>query len=283
MKIRIIVFTIFFLGFCLAVSEQKHLLANPLLSKEFVIGAEDVVEVRVWKNEDLDRTLQVSNEGAVTLPLVGKVQAAGLSVFEFQTLVEKKLARSYIVSPQVSVRLLEIRSKKVFVLGEVNEPGSYKIKGSTHLLEVISEAGGFTENAGRVVTIMRPKVSAKKNAPISKNKLTHGKIIQVDLMDQLTLTGQSKNLIIYGGESIFVDKMARIFVTGEVKKPGEIKWEKGLTIRQAISLAGGITRRGAPKRTKLIRTENGTEQMIKPKMTDSVRPNDIIRIPESYF
>jgi len=77
--------------------------------------------------------------------------------------------------------------------------------------------------------------------------------------------------------------MARLFVTGEVKKPGLYTWEKDLTVREAISLAGGPSSRGEPERATIVRTENGVEKEITPEMGDAVLADDIINVPKSYF
>ena len=74
-----------------------------------------------------------------------------------------------------------------------------------------------------------------------------------------------------------------MFVTGEVKKPGKVKWESDMSVRQAISLAGGPTSKGSPNRIKILRMKDGVEKEISPHMSDRVLPGDIIKIPESYF
>lgn len=254
--------------------------------KGYVIGAEDVLDIKVWKNEDLNRILEVSKDGAVTFPFIGKIQAAGLTVFQFEKLLQDKLGHGYLVAPQVTVTMSQYKSQKVYVLGEVRKPGSVVVKGRAHLLDAISEAGGLTDNAGRTVTIVRPGAGSRR--PESESPLPPGAAgqdtIQVDLTDQLTISSEKRDdLIIRGGESIYVAKASRVYVTGEVEKPGEVKWEKGITLHQALSLAGGATRRGAPNRTKVIRAQDGKETELKLKMSDPVLPDDIIKVPQSYF
>ena len=86
------------------------------------------------------------------------------------------------------------------------------------------------------------------------------------------------------GDSIYIGESEKIYVTGEVRSPGRLKWEKGLTVREAVSMAGGGTTRASINRIQIIRNdENGDEKLIKPKLGDPVLPNDIIKVPESYF
>jgi len=85
------------------------------------------------------------------------------------------------------------------------------------------------------------------------------------------------------GDSVYVSKAEGVFVTGEVKKPGKVKWGSHMSVRQAISLAGGPTSKGAPGRTRILRIMGDVEKEISPDMGDPVLPGDIIKIPESYF
>ena len=84
-------------------------------------------------------------------------------------------------------------------------------------------------------------------------------------------------------DTIYIGTAERVFVTGEVKRPGEIEYNEGMTVRQAISLAGGGTPKAAVSRTLIVRMNNGKEIEIKPELSDAVLPNDILKIPESYF
>jgi polysaccharide biosynthesis/export protein len=259
------------------------LLANespPDTGKEYIVGPEDVVDIQVWGNDDMHRTVEISREGAFTFPFIDKVHAAGLSVAELEKLIRQKLSEGYFTNPQVTVTISKYKSQKVVVLGEVFKPGSYIIKGRTHILEIISEAGGLTGKAGRIVTITKngfpQAVPSDSHSPQAQTSLT------VDL-DQLAGGNTDAKYLVEDGDSIYIAKAHRIFITGEVNRPGEYTWDKGLTVNQAISLAGGPTKRGAIGRTKINRIENGAELKLKPKMNDQVIPDDIIEVPQSYF
>lgn len=249
------------------------------LGKEYIIGAEDVLQIKVWGNEDLSREVEVSKEGAFTFPLIDKVYAAGLSIFELEKVIKEKLSEGFLVKPQVTVTVTKYKSQKVILLGEVKKPGSYVIKGKTNILELISEAGGLTDEAGRTITIIRQLTNSQNQ----KNNNT-GETVTINIdLDRINEGSINDTFYVLNGDSIYVNRVQRIYITGEVNKPGEFKWEKDITVHQAIALAGGPTKRGAPNRTKIIRKENGKEIEIKPNLSDPVLPNDIIKVPQSYF
>jgi polysaccharide export outer membrane protein len=278
LKIMLIIFC--FIGFLDMTSLDSQ--AEDLFNKEYTIGPEDVLEIQIWDNGDLDRTVEVSQEGSFTFPLIGKVYANGFSVFELENLIKKRLADGYIVNPQINVSVIEYKSRKVFILGAVQNPGCYVLKRKIHLLELISEAGGFCDNAGRMITIVRPKLPRQSRGLISSSEDKENEIITLDL-GEFKADSPYDDFFVESGDSIYVNPTSRVFVSGQVVKPGEFEWERGLTVRQAISLAGGTTRLAAAKRTIIVRIKNGKEEMLRAKMDDLVRPDDIIKVPERYF
>jgi polysaccharide export outer membrane protein len=265
-----------------AVSKEDVGKEIPHVNKDYIIGAEDVLEIMVWGNDDLRRTVEVSQEGDFTFPLIGKVHAGGLSVFELEQKLKERLADGYLVNPQVTIVISKYKSQKVVMMGEVKKVGSYTIKGKTHILELISAAEGLTEAAGSIITVVRPHSSPKSGDPSALGEGKENTTIVIDL-NQIKNGGTDEKFFVINGDSVYVNKAPPIFVTGEVNKPGEFKWENGLTVHQAIALAGGATKRGALNRTKITRTENNKEKKIKPGLSDMVMPYDIIDVPESYF
>lgn len=119
---------------------------NELKITEFILGAGDTIEVTVYRNDDLKRTIQINNSGIITYPLVGDVKAAGLGVLQLRDKIRDGLLK-YITDPQVSVSVTSIRSQKFSVLGEVKTPGIFSLEGPVNLLEAMARAGGFTPDA----------------------------------------------------------------------------------------------------------------------------------------
>jgi polysaccharide biosynthesis/export protein len=117
-------------------------------STEFLIGPEDVLDVVVWRNQDLSRTVVVRPDGMISIPLIGDVEATGVTANQ---LAERLAARLKEVkeSPSVTVSVKEVNSYNVYVLGEVNKPGKYQLKSHTTVLQAIAMAGGFTLYASK--------------------------------------------------------------------------------------------------------------------------------------
>ena len=129
--------------------------AEDLLKKEYTVGPDDMLVIQIWDIEDLDRTVEVSQEGSFAFPLIGKVSAEGLTVFELENLVRARLADGFISDPQVTIGMSKYQSRKVFLLGEVKNPGSYVLKRKTHILELISEAAASDINSKIWVFLFR--------------------------------------------------------------------------------------------------------------------------------
>jgi polysaccharide export outer membrane protein len=135
------------------------------------IGAEDLLQVSVWKNEALTRTVPVRPDGKISLPLVNDVQAAGLTALELREVLTRKLAE-YMPNPEVSVIVSDIRSYKVSVIGEVAKPGRYELKSWTTVLDVLAMAGGFTQFASRSkIVILQHDGATMKRIPFNYNRI----------------------------------------------------------------------------------------------------------------
>jgi len=248
----------------------------------YTIGAGDRLSIQVWDHDDLTRTVEVAPDGTFSFPFIGKVQASDKTAFMIENILVEKLSDGYLVGPQVTVGVIEYNNKKVFLFGEVVRPGSYVLRSNMRLLELISDAGGFTTNRGSTCTVVRSPNGDADAKPIAIEDATGHEIITVNLT-QLTKGDPGENILIAPNDSIYISAAERIFVTGEVKRPGEIEYREGMTVRQAISMAGGGTPKAAIGRIRIVRMDNGKETEIKPSPGDPIFPNDILKVPESYF
>jgi polysaccharide export outer membrane protein len=127
---------------------DSELRADSATVQGFRLGPDDVIEVTVWRNETLSRTVPVRPDGVISLPLVNDVQAAGLTPMELRQILTQKFA-TFVQAPEVSVIVREVHSARVSVLGQVVHPGLYELRGPTTLLEVLAHAGGLTPFASR--------------------------------------------------------------------------------------------------------------------------------------
>jgi polysaccharide export outer membrane protein len=238
-------------------------------SEDYVIGPEDVLEIQVWDNEDLSGKFAVSQDGIINYHLIGEVKTAGLTEGELGRQITQHLADGYIINPQVSVRVIEYRSQKVFIVGEVVKPGTYYLTKKTTLVEAVSMAGGPTKDADREVIIVRRGEE-------------EGEQVSVDLRSALE-GNLSQNIYVKNDDSIFVPKAKTFFIMGEVNKPGEYNLDVGTTVRKAISLAGGSTDKASMGRTRVIREVDEQEVEQKVPLDELVQPKDTIVVPESIF
>jgi polysaccharide export outer membrane protein len=168
-------------------AEEQGKMPEPGRSPEpgdYRIGPEDLLDIAVWNNTAISRTVPVRPDGKISLPLLNDVQAAGLTAMQLREVLVKKLT-DYIPTPELSVIVREVRSFKVSVLGEVKKAGQYELKSRTTVLDVIALSGGFTEFAARSrIVILRPNGTTVKRVPFNYNKAVAPEAQQQDLFLQ---------------------------------------------------------------------------------------------------
>jgi polysaccharide biosynthesis/export protein len=119
-----------------------------IVTEDYIIGPEDVLEITVWRNSDLSKVVTVRPDGKVSLPLIGDVEAVGRSAGQLAELIATRL-KEYKENPQVSIVVQQVNSYAIYVMGEITRPGKFPLKSKTTLLQAITLAGGFTPNAAR--------------------------------------------------------------------------------------------------------------------------------------
>jgi len=143
---------------------------EPPISEDYRIGPEDLLQISVWKNEAMSLTVPVRPDGMISLPLLHDVQAAGLTPLQLRDVLGRRLA-DYVQDPEVSVIVREVHSFKVSVVGEVAHPGRYEMKSRTTVLDLLAQAGGFTEFASRSrVVILRSQGKKAERIRFNYNK-----------------------------------------------------------------------------------------------------------------
>ena len=250
------------------------LFSIPCQAQDYRVGEGDVLKISVYDNPDLEKTVRVSGEGAIVLPLIGEVEVGDLTVSAVTGRITDLLADGYLINPYVSVFVEEFRSKKAIILGEVNRPGLYEISGDITFLEMISKAEGFTKTAGNQAFIKR-RLKPGQETP---------ETIRIDLKDFVERGDTSVNVGVEDGDSIYIKKARLYYVSGEVKSPDAYKWEHDMTIIKAITYASGFTAKASARNVKIIRKIDGEEKvMLRAKMDEPVLPDDVIVVPESFF
>lgn len=264
-------------------------LTGPLWSQEdYPLGPEDEIEIRVWNHDDLTRRMRVGLKGTITYPFVGEVRAQGRTIQELQKELERNLGPKYIVNPIVTINVLEYKSQKFFVVGNVQKPGTYPLTKSIKVTEGISLAGGLSGGGGKtlsgaVAIIVRGRPGEKSDQPRLPDKTPAGEKVTVSL--SAALAGDPKhNLDIKTGDTIYVPNQT-FYVSGEVKRPGRYPYEENMTVLMAVTTAEGVTDKASSRGIYIVRQQEGEKEKdkIKVKMNDSIRPGDTIVVPESFF
>ena len=248
------------------------------LAAVYQVGPTDVVGIKVFGEENLSNNYTVDSDGSITFPLLGRLQVAGKTTREIEEHITKLLDADFIRNPQVSVEIATFRSRSIFVLGEVRNPGRYTINGPQTLLEVIAHAGSTTPTASDTIIVQRFKegIAASVSAAMPDDART-AEVLRVSLED-LRQGRLHANILLQDADTIIVPPAERYYVDGFVKQPGSFVIRPGMTVRQAIAEAGGISERGSTRGIKIIRKVNGKEVEIDAQMSDVVRPNDTIRV-----
>jgi polysaccharide export outer membrane protein len=252
-------------------------------SPDYLVGPQDVLSITVWDQADLSGKFTVEADGSFNFPLIGRVQAGGLTLRAIEAELKKKLADGYFKNPQLTVSVDTYRSQRVFIVGEVRVPGTYTLTGNMSLIEALSRAGSTTPAASTEAVIVRAPEGKAVSGPMLPGQSDAAQTVRVDLKE-LQSGGSAKNVTLRDGDTIFVPRAETIYVFGQVKNPGAYALQsKETTVMQALSLAGGVTDRGSTGRLKIVRIVKGVKKEIKVKLTDLVLPGDTLVVPERFF
>jgi polysaccharide export outer membrane protein len=248
-------------------------------SARYVLGANDQLKITVFDEADLSNVYRVDSDGFITFPMLNKVAAAGITPAELQERIKTLLSASFIRNPQVRVEVEGYKSQSVIVGGEVRAPGRVPMTGSMTLVEALAAAGSPTSSASNEISVSRQKRNADGTV-VNGNAID---IIRVNLKD-LQVGTAGRDIVLQDGDIINVPKAQTFIVTGHVRNSGSLVWEPGMTVQQAIALAGGLTERGSDRRIKADRImPNGKVTEVSLSLEDKVQPNDIIKVPPKIF
>jgi len=258
---------------------------TPVLSAQqptnYVVGPQDVLTITSFDQEDLSGKYPVDADGTFTFPLVGRVKAGGLTLRELEAELKRMLKDGFFKDPQLAVGVETYKSQKVHIVGEVRNPGTYPLAGDMSLIEAIARAGSILPTASGEVLIVRATGGRQTTGPVMPAE-KDAETTTIDLKE-LQSGALSTNVSLKDGDTIFVPRSESVYVFGQVKNPGAYAIQRNTTVLQALSLAGGITERGATGRIKIVRIEKGKTVEIKVKLTDIVRAGDTIMVPERFF
>ena len=240
---------------------------------EYKLSAGDTVRIQVFQNPDLTVETKVTENGTISFPLIGIARIGGLSIAQAEQRIAGALkSGGFIKQPQVNILLLQTRGNQVSVLGLVNRPGRYPLESSnTRLTEMVAIAGGIAPAGADVVIV----TGTRDGKPFQK---------EVDIANVFLGKKKQDDLVVVGGDVIYVHRAPMFYIYGEVQRPGSYRVERDMTIRQALAQGGGLTPRGTERGLRIYRrTADGAVESVTPNLSDRVRQDDVLHVGESLF
>ncbi len=239
----------------------------------YVIGAQDQLSITVFGEPELTGKYRVENDGSFTFPLLGRVQANTRTLKDLQTSLTSLLSNGYLRNPQVRIEIDQYKSQRVFVSGAVRTPGPITMSGSSMtLLEALALAGSPTADASNEIIIVHPPQPGQ----------SQGEQLRVNRRD-LELGRAGAVVVLRDGTIINVPTAQRFYVDGQVRNPGYYVLDPGMTVQQAIVLAGGLSDRGSDRGITATRVVDGKTTEVSLRLEDKVLANDVVRIRSRFF
>lgn len=263
----------------------------------YVLGPGDQFVMEITDLEELNgKVHRIDNDGTVTLPLIGRIQAAGFTLPDFEKELDKKLA-SQLKDPHITITVTETLSQPVSVMGAVNTPGVHQLRGEQSLIEVLSQAGGLRSDAGYRITVTRQDTYGTLPVPNAKrDEVNHTTTGELSVSDILEARNPGANIRILPHDLITVPRAKVFYVMGEVRKSGGFTLEQknSVSIVQALALAEGTTPTAAKQRAIILRQVAGSstrseipvnlDKVIAGKTQDvMLLPDDILYVPNSIM
>jgi len=235
-----------------------------------ILGASDSIRVTVFQNPDLTTDARVSQSGSIVFPLIGEVGLAGLTTAEAGSRIADQLKRGgFIINPQVSVVIVQVRSRQVTVLGQFAKPGTYVLEDNrSRLTDILTLAGGISSTGSETLRVLTNRGGKYEEHEINYSALFRG-------------GNPSTNIQLENGDTIFVDRAPVFYIYGEVQRAGAYRLEPNTILMQALSLGGGLTARATERGIGIHRRmPNGELLMIDAKLTDPIQADDIVFVRE---
>lgn len=241
---------------------------TPPASPHYRVGEGDVIFVDIYGEDDMSGSFTIGPGGALNYPMLQGLNVANKTVDEIAALLTLELERDLLEDPRVSVQVEQCLSQRVYVLGAVQQPGEFYLCGPTNLLDILARAGGVQDKH------------------VSRVLLSHTGSSEQEIDYELLVNQAVGNVELGNGDRIFVPESLVVYVSGQVVEPGSIPYATGLTVTQAINLAGGFTDIARTRKIYLLRDGQRItirlNRILKGRTPDlPVQPDDQILITES--
>jgi polysaccharide export outer membrane protein len=258
---------------------------------QYRIGAEDVLHIAVLGNKDLEMDVTVQPDGRITFPMAGEVVAAGKTVTQVSTELTQKI-RALIRDAVVGVTVKEVNSYKLFLVGAVLRPGTYRARSEMTLLQLLSLGGGPMPGAELTqVYIVRKdqKIAVNAKKLLDEGDASQNPVLLAD--DTVVVPGSPRPGVVAGPAARAA--VPSVYVLGQVNRPGPVPIAGELKVVQALAMAGGFTPFASPSRVLVIR-EEGAKRVTLPVDVNAIlkgeaaqdvllQVGDVIHVPETFF
>lgn len=237
------------------------------------LGPGDSIRITVFDNPDLTTETRISPRGFIRFPLLGNIKLGGLTPAAAGEQIAALLHEgNFVLKPQVSLSVIQLRSRQISVLGQVSRPGRYALdETTTSLTDLLALAGGISPTGDDVVTVVR-----LRDGNTEKLEINVPKMYQTGDM--------SANIEVENGDTVFVRRAPMFYIYGQVQRAGTYRLENEMTVMQALTVGGGISERGTERGIKVARRgADGSLTRYDVQLADPVRPDDIIQVQESFF
>jgi polysaccharide export outer membrane protein len=246
--------------------------------KDFIVGPEDVLDVQVWDNRDLNQVVFVRPDGKTSLPLVGEIQAAGKTVQQLQDYLAAVYAKT-VKGAAVTVIIRDIKSRPVYFVGGFGRPGALQLmRDNLTLMQAVALVGGVAQTA-----------DSEKGFILRKDKL-----IPIDFTKLVQKADLTQNVILEPGDTIVAPLADLVYMQGELRAPGAVKYTQDLTLVRAVTQAGGLTPLAAGGRVDILRGKGEKRERIRVDVDKMMRapdenkdvqlkPDDIVFVPQRLF
>lgn len=269
--------------------------------KGYYLGPQDVLTISIHAGgvEQEKVEVTVSEQGRINVPFIGSVAAHGLTLTQLEKAIRIPLERDYFVSPLVNIQIKEYHSIRFFISGAVKKPGKYEMTSDTNFLELIARAEGVLPERGSLAYVLRENHDIDLTEARIESAVQNRETIKVDLTELLDKGDMAHNIQLVPGDIVYIpharnldQAVSKIYVEGEVKKPGVYDYQPGMTAMGACIQAGGFDRYAAISRAKIIRSGNDGQTVIKIDLEKvskgeipdiPIKPGDRIHIPETWL
>ncbi len=242
-------------------------------AQDYRLGPGDGVKITVFQNPDLSLETRVSESGAISYPLVGSVPVGGLSVAAAEKAIADGLKKGgFVLQPQVTVVLQQVRGAQVAVLGQVARPGRYPLESTaTKVTDALALAGGTAPQGADKVILTGMRNGRRVRA-------------EIDVTDLFVTWTPEKDVPVMAGDTLYVHRAPQVYVYGEVQRAGAYRVERQMTVLQALAMGGGLSPRGTERGIRIHRRgEDGATRVLTPQLNDPVQADDVVVVREALF